>query len=110
MTLRFRLALTHKQVTGATADGLTIVLQPIPWDDFGYKCTFELVLIRESGKHIALGEWKIVDTAAKSKGRTEVPLSFESLPDSFLSLGQTREAYKQLRALPATSRGAFLEG
>jgi hypothetical protein len=75
------------------------------WDDFGHVIQFHLSYIDKDNAETRIGAVKIlrrtspVSTPIQVATRTEIPQSFDSLDDSFISLGQEDNYYKQLGEL-----------
>lgn len=88
------------------------------WNDwFKYRTLFELIVIDDSGKHYDVGGVKIgvrgMDTTqeqARTKGYQETPLpvDFETLNESYFSLGQSENYYETLAALGDKFRESIL--
>lgn len=76
------------------------------WDDFRYHTTFRAVHVRSDKIPIVLGLVKIAQFGQTTLNRTELPERFESLPDSYFSLGQGDSYYLALQALPAKTRNS----
>ena len=79
------------------------------WDDYSYKTTFHATFVDSAGKVHGIGDLKI-GYIRQGKGWTaeHIPDEFESLPNSFFSLGQSAEYYSALRALPGEYREQIL--
>lgn len=75
----------------------TIVLYADNWDDFGYKTTFSAYYHSASGESTALGNLKIGCVKQAEGWTSDIILSpFDSLPESWFSLGQDVDYYKNL--------------
>lgn len=70
------------------------VLTKKKWDDFGYTTQFDVEYYENARKKFSIGSTKIVD---KEDEETVLPSSFNSLNNSFCSLGQSNEYYSALR-------------
>lgn len=79
------------------------------WDDFGFTTTFDVTLYDTDGQGYELGSVRIMQEGQKS-GTPPIEQSFEQLGDDFCSLGNNRNYYARLFALPPPLREAFLEG
>src|SRR4051812_24017152 len=93
----FRVVNTHKHVT--KPDPGEVLLERDLWDDFGYRCSFNVFIADGSG-HRLLGTWKILDRTLQGERTTELPRAFTQLPPEFVSLGQQLVAYEALAGLP----------
>jgi predicted ATPase len=71
----------------------------VTWDDLGYRTNFELIFHFNPSKSKRLGYVKIGNEGQKP-GQTEIPAYFNELPESYFSLGQSREFYSEVYALP----------
>ncbi|MCC3254484.1 AAA family ATPase [Xanthomonas campestris] len=88
------------------------------WDDWGkYRTQFNLYFFDASGKRHSIGEVKIGQKGLKpgrmaSEGvrAPSLPSSFESLPETFFSLGQTDSYYEELNTLAAHVKSHVLNG
>lgn len=70
------------------------------WDDFTFKTSYTLYY-GTGQETIEIGMVKIAEIGmAKNEGHTKTPLNFERLTSDFYSLGQEREYYENLMALP----------
>lgn len=78
----------------------TFILVSDNWDDFTYKTTYKLYSPMASGEVIEIGYVKIASLGMKEGDTTKVPQEFNQLPENFFSLGQGREYYEALMALP----------
>ncbi len=92
---RFRVVFSRHQ---ARPNGQLFVLERDLWDDGGYLCTFRVfTFVRRQLRK--LGEWKILDGEKRGPRRTELPETFERLPESFVSVAQSSGAYEAVRDL-----------
>jgi hypothetical protein len=57
------------------------------WDDFHFKTTFELLCVDSQGEAREIGQVKIGQFGMTAPARTPVPDAFETLDDTFFSLG-----------------------
>lgn len=73
----------------------------INWNDFGAYTTYRLEYFTESKNSYNIGVFKILQNENQS---TELPNEFYSLDDSYISLGQSVEFYKELLRV---SKGNF---
>lgn len=71
------------------------------WDDFGFKTLFSLTLFDKNGKRFNIGDVKIA-YKDQDGGYTSSRMDqeFERLSDSFYSLGQDLQYYKNILSLP----------
>jgi hypothetical protein len=79
------------------------------WDDYGYKTTFEPLLVDDDGEHYELGAVKIIQRGM-DHGRTEFDAPFAQLDATYCSLGQSQGYYEQLAAIPYDLQQEFLIG
>lgn len=85
-----------------------VILRRDSWDDFRFKTSFEVEVVRPVGDPIHLGLVKIL-RAGQLTGPTPFEVNeFEALGDDYCSLGQDIEYYEKLAALPDEERVAFL--
>lgn len=72
-------------------------LQADNWDDFGYKTLFSLTVFDDKGNKHTIGNVKI-GFCGQTEGWTEesIQQQFDVLPDSFYSLGQDADYYRNL--------------
>lgn len=110
MTVRFRVAYTHKQLADEDTDQDVVVLEPSSWNDYGYVCTFRVVAFAAANHPVPLGEWKIAESRSAPPSKTKLPDEFTTLPKQFLSLGQGLGAYERLAMLPVARRLDILVG
>ena len=84
------------------------------WDDFSYKVHFRLSYFDEAGNETEIGEVKILSSKAADSDavqvneRTMLPSGFESLPETFISLGQSESYYETLFKLFGDRAGKAL--
>lgn len=79
----------------------TFILASDNWDDFTYKTTFTLYYAKESKEVVEIGYVKIAALGTKEGDpHTKLPAAFSRLSEKFFSLGQSREYYENLMALP----------
>lgn len=74
-----------------------IYLLPSDWDDYSFKTIFTLSVFDEQGNRYQLGSVKI-GYLGQPVGWTEesIPAEFDTLPETFFSLGQDADYYKKL--------------
>jgi ABC-type cobalamin/Fe3+-siderophores transport system ATPase subunit len=105
-SVQFQVVHTRKQ---ARPRKDVVLLEPSPWDDYGWQCTFHL-LVAKGDAHQTIGEWKIIDAEQPDAKRTELPPRFSQLPPRYVSLGQQLAAYHRLSALQAPIAKGILAG
>jgi predicted ATPase len=90
------LVIQHRKLHSGTPKN-TIVLEADNWDDFSYKTTFTATYYSSEGEPTLLGNLKI-GYVGQSKGWTSehIPSTFAMLPESWFSLGQDVDYYKNL--------------
>lgn len=70
------------------------------WDDFGFRTTFKVAVSIQEQPFENIGDWKIAPANAKaSSGKafsTTLPESFETLPDTYISVAQALSNYDRL--------------
>ena len=79
-----------------------ILLVTNKWDDYGFKTTFDMQYIDESGKDIYIGTIKIARTNMDDQENITasfIPKEFDSLPNEFYSILDSAETYKKVREL-----------
>ncbi|CEO39097.1 AAA family ATPase [Photobacterium kishitanii] len=64
------------------------------WDDFGFKCTFNLRYHKSKSVVIKIGELKIIQL---NESTTKLDKEFDDLDSEYISLGQSIEFYENLR-------------
>lgn len=75
----------------------TAYLRPDSWDDFDYKTLFSLVIFDEKGNKHHIGEVKIGFVGQKTGWTTDkISSPFSKLSETFYSLGQDADYYKNL--------------
>ena len=75
----------------------TVFLLPNDWDDYNYKTIFGLIIFDEQGNKFDLGSVKIGYSEQPSGWTKEhLPLQFQTLPETFFSLGQDADYYAKL--------------
>jgi predicted ATPase len=73
-----------------------VVLQHDPWNDFGYRTTFQLTLHCSRSRKVAVGEVKIL-RKGQAKGDTRLAATeFAQLPPDYCSLGVSFKYYTTL--------------
>lgn len=77
------------------------------WDDFGFKTMFEVVLFDGDASRIELGFIRIMEFDMPG-GYVSVPSEFEMLDEKYCSLGNDRNYYMALAALPLNLRRNYL--
>jgi ABC-type cobalamin/Fe3+-siderophores transport system ATPase subunit len=87
----------------------TVYLRNDSWDDYGFKTTFEVHFIDNTGLHHELGHAKIVVSNMK-KGRTQLPTIFSELSNEYCSLGQSQDYYERIYELNDSDRLEILNG
>jgi len=105
-SVQFQVVHTRKQARPRKG---VVLLEPSPWDDYGWRCTFHL-LVAKGDAHQTIGEWKIIDVEQPDAKRTELPPRFTQLPPRYVSLGQQLAAYQRLSALRAPIATGILSG
>ena len=105
-SVQFQVVHTRKQVRPRKG---VVLLEPSPWDDYGRKCTFHL-LVAKGDAHQKIGDWKIIDAEQLDAKRTELPPRFTQLPSRYVSLGQQLAAYQRLSALRGPIATGVLTG
>ena len=80
------------------------------WDDwFKFNTMYNVFYFDEEGEQHRIGDVKIGEfEMAKDQRRPNIPEEFETLDDSFFSLGQDDSYYEKLNALGDDFRDAFL--
>lgn len=74
-----------------------LLLTRSTWDDYGYKTSFKLYLIKDAAVKVPIGTIKIGRKNQKL-GRTPLPeIIQETLDQDYFSLGQTEDFYKNLK-------------
>src|ERR1039458_9024764 len=69
------------------------------WDDYSYKTQYSLAGTTEDGQFEKIGAVKIGTIGRPEGSRVEVPDRFETLGESYFSLGQDDSYYSRLNAL-----------
>lgn len=78
----------------------SIVLNRDPWDDYGYRTTFNATFFRSPSDEIELGRLKIL-RFGQTSGPTPLPdRSEDGLPSDFASMGVSLEYYEEIARLP----------
>ena len=67
------------------------------WDDYGYKTLFKLDYYSATDTYVSIGDVKILEVNAM-RTRDKIPHKFNILQDSFCSLGQSKDYYRNLKA------------
>lgn len=95
MTLQFKVIESSAAIASPALE--TIYLAADDWDDFGYKTLFSVYIFSKERQLEFLGNIKI-GYMGQHGGRTvdNIPKEFESLPETFYSLGQDADFYKTL--------------
>ncbi|SOD70168.1 AAA domain-containing protein, putative AbiEii toxin, Type IV TA system [Streptomyces sp. 1222.2] len=78
------------------------------WDDFGFATLFYLVVYDEQGMRHDIGEVKIGRSRMQARSPLHIPTHFETLNDSFFSLGQDDSYYTRVAALGTQLREILL--
>lgn len=78
------------------------------WDDFGFKTTFEVILVDREASHHKLGFIRIMEFDMRG-GYVTVPSEFDTLDEKYCSLGRDRDYYVSLSALPLAVRRNYLK-
>jgi ABC-type cobalamin/Fe3+-siderophores transport system ATPase subunit len=86
----------------------TVYLKNDNWDDYGFKTSFEIHFVDNTGLHHELGFAKITHKGMR-KGRTQLPTIFSELGSDYCSLGQSQDYYEKLYELNDTDRLSILE-
>jgi hypothetical protein len=85
-----------------------VILRRDSWDDFRFKTSFQVEVVRQVGDPVHLGLVKIL-RAGQLTGLTPFEANeFEALGDDYCSLGQDIEYYEKLAALADEERVVFL--
>jgi hypothetical protein len=91
-----------------------VALRLTPWNDFGYRTTFDTAVSLRGAAFTRIGEWKILDARAprpvSRETVTGLPKRFPRLPPQFLSLSQKPEQYEALARLDLGAAGSILSG
>lgn len=69
------------------------------WNDYGFETSFSLYYINNQGTKKHIGEVKI-HTLENPHTRKVIPNSFDTLDESYCSLGQSMNFYRELSLLP----------
>lgn len=88
-------------------------LQPVPWDDYGKKTLFSVFFWPNDKNKLSIGKVKIISSDPKNyngNGQIVMPPYFKSLNDSYVSLGQNIEYYKQLHNITVFNSEEYLKG
>lgn len=79
------------------------------WDDYSFKTLYHLTYVDSDGQRITIGAVKV---AAFGLGpgpvRTELPTTFDVLPENYFSLGQDDDYYERLNRLGESLRDDIL--
>ena len=86
-----------------------VILVNDSWDDFHFKTLFHPVVHLTQGQTLDLRNVKILKLN-QELGRTEIPRQFDSLDNSYCSLGQELAYYESLLTLPEAIREDYLTG
>ena len=79
------------------------------WDDYTFKTLFHLAYVDDHGNRTEVGSVKVAMFGMGSgQARTELPQTFDRLPERFFSLGQADDYYENLNALGSTVRDEVL--
>lgn len=88
----------------------TFILVSDNWDDFNFKTLYNLYYIKKTDEIIDIGHVKVASLGMEEGDpHTELPHKFSHLPKNFFSLGQSREYYQALNALPDNEGDAVLK-
>lgn len=79
------------------------------WDDYGFKTTYQLHYVSETGEQMKIGETKILKKGL-DEGSPVLLEHFDFLDETFCSLGQSQEYYENLSLLPDTIRISIVAG
>jgi predicted ATPase len=98
-------------VVGTTESRLnTCYLLRDNWDDFGFRTSFHMEFVNQSGETKKLGRVSIASKGLIG-GVVELPsISFTQLPDNYCSLGRSQGYYEELMGLSDKEREAILIG
>ncbi|MFL9966592.1 AAA family ATPase [Paraburkholderia sediminicola] len=78
------------------------------WDDFGYKTTYSLSHVNASGNFETIGNVKVLRRGQQPSEKQLLDRPFNSLPDDFVSLGQSLDYYQRLADMPESDRDFIL--
>ncbi|MEC5407569.1 AAA family ATPase [Paraburkholderia sp. MPAMCS5] len=79
------------------------------WDDYGYKTSYDLGYVNESGQLRSIGMVKILRRGQQPSDTQLLQQSFDSLPDDFVSLGMSLDYYQRMADMPRKDRDFILE-
>lgn len=77
----------------------SLYLEDRNWDDYGYKTTFYLYYFTEKEEKKFIGEVKILNIDKNNTADAINKGGIDSLDDNFISLGQSKEYYKNIKNL-----------
>lgn len=83
-----------------------VALRHTPWDDYGYKTSYQAIHFDEQGVRTYIGHVKILHHTERDTSRV-LPASFGDIPDDFCSLGQGFDYYRSLVAFDLHITGAL---
>jgi energy-coupling factor transporter ATP-binding protein EcfA2 len=84
-----------------------VTLRRDNWDDYKFKTLFDVTITLSTNEAIDVGAVKIL-RRGQASGQTPLEPSFESLDDSYCSLGQSLAYYEMLQVLPDDVRSTYL--
>lgn len=87
---------------------LSVYLRADNWNDYSYRTLYEIILFDENGNKHNLGHIKIANFGQTTESRIELPGQFESLNESYFSLGQSPEYYQTIQSLSTPLKTLFL--
>ena len=108
--MKFRVVDSNSQILPNTSGSWEAWLVRDNWDDFHFKTLFGAVLVGPDQDRLDLGGVKIANRGMQRLTAIQlhpIPTEFERLDDSFYSLGQGVEYYKELKRLPDDTRTEF---
>lgn len=80
------------------------------WDDFHFRTTFDLYYADAEGEAKKIGTVKVMTFDMKEGTSVEIPDEFDSLDESYCSLGQEQSYYEELMGVNAEDREKILQG
>lgn len=78
------------------------------WDDYGFKTTYNLGYVNQSGKVESIGSVKILRRGQQPSDSQLLEHSFDALPEDYVSLGQSLDYYQRLADMPGRDRDFIL--
>lgn len=86
----------------------SVYLKVDTWDDYSYKCTYQIILFDETGHKHDLGIIKIANFGQTDESRIELDAEFQTLGEEHFSLGQSPEYYSIIQNLHPELKVQFL--